>query len=379
MRDIVVVGLLWMGCGRSVGEVTVCGAPRGPQLQPLTSSEAQRAFAARHPWPMLQQQGGQVQQRARLVAVFFGDDPLREPTEALLQSYGCTRWWREAVAEYGVGDYVYARTIVVNEPFPTPVDPASDGEFSGWVLDHQKLFAPAPDEVLVFFAPEGAYDRCPRSLGWHSEALLGVHKLPFALIKDCPPGKTTSTSAMDQRSRTTTHELLEIALNPFPQSAPAWRDLSTGWWPATDYTENADLCDSIPIVTREYPFAMVSSWSNRRAALGLLPCSSNEQPFVVALARESEIDLTTGSATMTVDVYADLPNEEVSLSISAGCAVAEPNSVVAHGGDTFSIALTTAPDPGCQSWAYKPTTLSLFTSPSGAEQLGLVSEVSMKF
>jgi hypothetical protein len=155
-----VASLLLVGCGRSVGDVTICG----PSLQSLpTPTDSQRAFAAAHPWPQLQYQGGSVFKSPRVVSVFFGDAPHRDRTEALLQSYGCTTWWREAVAEYGVGDLTWARTVVLREPFPSTSNPDDIVDFQTWVARKEAALAPRDGEVFVFLRPKES-TRSARSL-----------------------------------------------------------------------------------------------------------------------------------------------------------------------------------------------------------------------
>jgi hypothetical protein len=98
----------------SLGSVTRCEAPRAPaKLSPLDVDQRSTAFFSIHPLPLLQNHGGPVLSNPRIVAVFFGADPLQPETEALLQSYGCTSAWHEAVAEYGVGDAIYERSLRV--------------------------------------------------------------------------------------------------------------------------------------------------------------------------------------------------------------------------------------------------------------------------
>lgn len=371
-----------MACGRASGEVTVCGPPQGPLLQTLPEpSDSQRKFAAAHPWPSLLNQSGPVQKSPRVVAVFFGDDPLRESTEALLQSYGCTTWWREAVAEYGVGDFTYARSVVLHEPFPVPPKPDDDTLFQPWVADHEKQLEPREGEVFVFFAPADAYTACPANLGWHETVkFTAAQPVPIALIKDCPDSVGWFSTVMNVRAHVTSHELLELAVDPFPIEQPAWTGLSdTTSWSTGDFAENADLCDSLPVVTREYPFALATGWSNRRAELGLLPCSSNTQPFVTSRARQPKVDLRLGPGSFDVDVHSDLPDAEVTVSAYAlGCVDVRPYSLTAHDGETVHFTATRYPPDLCPPRPEDPAEIRIVTQPVGAFQIGLDSTLPLQ-
>jgi hypothetical protein len=376
VRILAAAVVLFMACGRASGEVTVCGPPQGHRLQTLPEpSDSQRKFAAAHPWPQLVHQGGPVQKSPRVVAVFFGEDPLREQTEALLQSYGCTSWWREAVAEYGVGDFTFARSVVINEPFPVPPQPNDDTLFRPWVVDHEKLLEPREGEVFVFFAPEAAYAACPENLGWHEAVKLSAAQpVPFALVKDCPDSVGWFSTVMNVRAHVTSHELLELAVDPFPNERPAWVGLSDTTWPTEAFAENADLCDPLPVVSREYPFALATGWSNRRAELGLLPCSSNAQPFATSRAREAKVDLTLGPGNFTVDVHSDLPDAEVTVSAYAlGCVSVMPSSVKAHDGETVHFTATRYPPDICPPRPGDSGEIRIETRSTGAYQTGLTS------
>jgi hypothetical protein len=294
----------------SIGEVRVCREARPPtELPPLTADARSAEFFATRPLPLLENQGGPVLRNARMVAVFFGDDPLRERTEAMLKSYGCTSAWHESTSEYGVGDALYERSIVLPE-FPAVVGIQA---FEDWMRSQASTLGLRADEhVFVFYPPAGAPVPelpCQGSLGFHmSMTLDSGTSVVYAVIDQCPPSLWSTD--WDMRAHITSHELMEMAVDPFPAADTAWSGLDgTGFEMVTPGTENADLCNSFHLLPADYPFPVTSGWSNRRARAGLEPCAPADErkPFVVAYPNHNPIDLSTGSAVVDLEFFADDP------------------------------------------------------------------------
>src|SRR5262249_9276507 len=155
---------------------------------------------------------------------------LQHATEALLQSYGCTTYWREGVNEYGVGDLLYKRTIVFPN-VPTPDVELGLSTFEDWIRDgvNAKTFGDVSEEedILLFFLPPSTKllsDDCTGRLGGHTSVETRDHKrVAYAYINAC--SEFTSVLELAWRTHAVTHELMEIASDPDPNTQPTWRTL----------------------------------------------------------------------------------------------------------------------------------------------------------
>jgi hypothetical protein len=363
-RLLLTLGLLGCSSGGietiSIGEVRVCRDPRPPAELPALQPDAHRtAFFSTHPLPQLVTAGGPVLRNPRIVAVFLGDDPLREPTEALLRSYGCTPAWHEAVAEYGVGDAVFERSIVL----PAAPDVTGVAAFETWMRQQAGALGLRGEErVFVFFPPAGfpvPDQPCQGSMGFHASMTLETSDdvVVYAVINRCPG--PLWTTPLDLRAHTTTHELMEMAVNPFPTSDPAWNGLDhAGFDVVSAGTENADLCNDLQAYTPDYPFPVASGWSNRRARAGFDPCAPPEpgRPIGVAASRRSPIDLGNGATEVDVDLdfFAEDPTTRFrwfALIDSNHCLKLVPKdgplSDTFGDGETQHLTLIRQDDAGC--------------------------------
>jgi hypothetical protein len=289
--------------------------------------DRRRAFFAEHPLPLLKNSGGPTIANPRVIAVFFGQHPLRQAIEAMLQSYGCSAAWRDTVAEYGIGDATYERTVEL--PAPPPLH--DETEVSDWLtkqVEAKELGPVTHENVIVFFPPEGTKwlsDDCVDRLGYHGEMAAGDGHFPYAVLLQCPT--PARISRLDQMTHEISHELIEVATDPFPASAPAWRGLDhdESAWAAVDYAnENADFCDDRSFARADFPVATATAWSNRRARAGLDPCGPSPYPFAAVGARHKQIDLSNGPVDLDIDVYDEDP--EVDLAIVP--SVSEPRACV---------------------------------------------------
>jgi hypothetical protein len=341
----------------SIGEVRVCREARPPtELPPLVPDAHRAAFFATRPLPLLETQGGPVLRNPRVVAVFFGDDPLREKTEALLKSYGCTSAWHEATSEYGVGDALYERSLVL------PEFPAVEGipAFEDWMrAQASTLGLRAGERIFVFYPPAGVRvpaPPCEGGLGYHASMTLdGGTSVVYSVLNRCPT--MLWATPWDMRAHITTHELMEMAVDPFPFADPAWIRLDgTGFEMVTVGTENADICNHFHLLPPDYPFPVTSGWSNRRARAGFEPCAPGDEtkPFALAYPSTNRIDLSTGSATVDLDFFADDPTLPIKWIATAdtGCVSTRDDGTFDEtlaDGDTRHVELTVRPGVGCDS------------------------------
>lgn len=269
----------------AVATVTRCTEARAAEALPeITVEGRHQPFFAKHPLAPLVHRGGATIPSPRIIGIFLGDDRLQHATEALLQSFGCTRYWREAVGEYGIGDALYARTVAIKE-LPAAVVNHDYGAFVEWIRvgAAAKLFGEmTPADVLLFFLPPNASvlpDDCTGRLGGHSSLLTADNTpLRYAYFTTCLP--TANVVELLSRSHAVTHELMEMATDPDPDLNPGWRGLGPGLGApsirpsagALD-DEGADCCNNTLPEAPDYPFASQTPEARRSISRAEAPVS----------------------------------------------------------------------------------------------------------
>lgn len=311
-----------------VRSVARCTQRRPPDAYPPIPVGGRRAaFFSRNPLATVTNLGGPILRSPRVVGVFFEDDPLRPLTEAFLGSYGCTPAWRDAVGEYGVGDLLAARPIVLRSPPPleTTTDHAAFKRWVGERIDAGELGELTPDDVLLFHLPSdyspAAHRACQDDEGGHAAA-AGV---PYGYVRTCG-WPADSRAALARRTTAGSRTLMKLATNPFPETAPAWSKISAGVIiesstpippepSRSDPREGPDLCTTdYPMQPETYPFAVARNYSNRRAVAGWQPCIATEPIARCAVIGDYTVrpspDLRQGDSVLsvTLEVFAEDPS-----------------------------------------------------------------------
>jgi hypothetical protein len=284
---------------------------------------------------------------------------MQKVTEAFLESYGCTSYWRDAVNEYGIGDALYERTVVL--PVPSVLGPEGgtqaseaslgDGEdagqpdftgdeaFTDWVSDavNAGLLGPlGAEDIPVFFLPQSAQidsSDCQTEGGYHWSLPVSGKTLVYAVIDLCPISDELSNVDLMNRTYAASHELIEAATDPLGGVANAWRALGPGviapsvLLPQVDTAAGADelvdYCNSSSNSPLDYPFTVAVPYSNRRARAGLDPCSTATPLDALAVlsttagVQPAPVDLSSGSTHATVDVFAADPSATYRLIVYA--------------------------------------------------------------
>ena len=293
-----------------------------------------KEFFGQYPLAQLQNLGGPVLKAPRIVAVFFGNDWMQSSTEALLQSYGCTSLWHDAVNEYGVGAALYERSVVL-PAYALPTGPgASFAGFEAWVAegaDVNGFGALSEDDVVMFFLPPNVQidgSECLTGSGAHSSVSTNAGRLVrYAYIDTC--SLADDSTVLSARTLTATHELIEMVTDPDPETAPAWRSLGPGLvdpsvrlpTPAGVDDEVADLCNYRPVQSPGYPFEVAQAYSNRLARAGMDPCGPYPAVQRIAALRSADpqtaaVDLSSGRAPVVLDIFSDDPSGTYTLSAS---------------------------------------------------------------
>jgi hypothetical protein len=345
---VVWVVIAGSACSSSIPviELKRCGAAGHSPSSPELVADAHRAeFFRTHPLPLLQNQGGPILRNPKIVAVFFGNDPLKEETEAVAQSYGCTQYWKDAVLEYGVGELAYERSVVVPE-FPKLEASDPSERIATWLADQKEIIGQKTDDrIYVLFAPADVPTvNCEEFRGYHSTFEKDGKELVYAVVGYCPAPWFGATP-LSARVKILSHELMEASLDPFPASQPGWVGLDSKMLSSDPGgSENADLCNERSLAPDDYPLALASGWSNRRAQAGFDPCTSSEGTFVVPYPRSRVLDVTTPTSALDVDLFSEDPDASYDLRIDFHFCVSTGGRI--KDGSTFHLSLSRI-ETGC--------------------------------
>lgn len=315
-------GAIACGSDRSTDEIPVATVTRCPGPQPagavdeLPFEGRRKEFFSKHPVAQLMTSGGRQITSPRIVGVYFGADKMYGATEALLDSYGCSADWRAAVNEYGIGDAAHDHSVSL-AAWPGPSSDWDVSSFESWLTDSasKNVFGGvSADTMLVFLLPPATHlspDDCGGVLGRHGAATMpDGTRIAYAYILTCRGSASAPDLAL--RTHSISHELMEMTMNPDP-SAGTWYGLGPGivlpsvrTSSTPNENEGADYCNDLPVESTDYPFEIARNYSNRSARAGRDPCDVNVKlGAVVAPAQGGAVDLSSGHASITLDVFAE--------------------------------------------------------------------------
>jgi hypothetical protein len=376
--------------GDDAGRVDARALDAGPADAPAYDLD-EGPFPGVAALPQVLNLGGPTLDHATLVSVTYADDPLADEVEDFVASVGCSNYWSQTTAEYGIGEAVAGPPVRLAEAAPAMID---DSKISAWLV--QKIesgdpqFAkPAPQTVYIVFFPETSVitekafqmTSCKDFGGYHYETQLSDGSpVAYAVIPRCPvedAGRNPFgiTSSPDQAHETqvasvtvpASHEIIESVTDPEPVSRPAYYTTDPnhfGWWVA-NLTEVADLCTAqggagIP------PWYVEPIWSNRAAARGEYACVPRPYSDIVYAAPvlpdsqatiEGFVETVAsvpipvgGSATIPVRIVGTTPSSTEPIEVFARDGAYEKNGP-AHlalslhptkgkPGDTLSLTIT---------------------------------------
>ena len=296
------------GCGASVGTkesqpqpVIVPADPTTPppvkEADPVTPAPDHGSVSTSYPAfkpsvPQIIRKPGRILKNPVIVTVTWNDDPNVVALEGVGDQIGASSYWKEIVAEYGVGpttsgaaNHVHLATPIVlptgaNDDTGKPIvdlitNALTNTTASGW---------PAPTDqtlYLVYLHGANADTLCRSGAGgYHDDLKVGALNIPFAVTAACS-SKGSPTSALDSATITATHEIAEAATDPLPTTASAWsglQDADLAWeLLQSGQDENGDMCEFYDGVEGTFglpqlAFPVQRQWSNAAALAGHSPC-----------------------------------------------------------------------------------------------------------
>lgn len=321
MKSVVALALFVVGCGDNLHP------QEAPPDAPLPDAYAEAPHAAP---PQVIPSGGAVMAAAKVIPVFFANDPAQATLEQFLAALAPSSYWTTVVGEYGVGPLTIAPSIVSTDTPPTTdtdletwLEAQTDGTHPGW---------PTPDLTTLYtiFLPpgavltEGGAASCQAFGGYHSETMNGTI---YALIPRC------DSTGFDLTTGATSHELVEATTDPHPFTAPAYERLDPNYYVMnrTPGGELGDMCEYVDTAFAKLlgDFVVQRTWSNASAAAGHDPCVPAATPYLAAAPAMPEmltlttragtimtpgVTINTGeSKTIEVDLFSDGPSADFTV------------------------------------------------------------------
>jgi hypothetical protein len=307
--------------------------------------------------PVLQKASGSVLGSPRFVPITFGEDPRGEAFQKLVAAIGTTGYWKQVTKEYGVGAATSAPPVSIRSRAPASIDDEAIQAWLGSLLDGTHPEVPPPDASTVYLVAYPSGTRvsrrgaigCEHLRGYHGEAKTAAG-VPFAyvVLPRCDGG-------FDELTRAATEQLIAVATNPYPVSAPAYASVDERFqaW-LGDGAEATDLCkgSSDRAQVGDLGIAAARGWSNKAAAAGKDPCVPAPGAYfnaVPILPDMLEIPFRArhvpgvrvpdqGERTIVVRLYSDAPMKAWVVEVTHGPGI-EARLVPTSGknGDTLHL------------------------------------------
>ena len=353
-----------LGCGsKSNGGAFNPGGPDGGFLAPdddaATLDEPDTAgppgYPATHPaLPTVANLGGPVAATPLFVPILFPNDGFEQQIGDFIAKVGASSYWKGNVAEYGVGP----ATMGVPVHFPTtptflaPSSTADDSALQAWLTQEiasGALPAYTPGTIYILFTPDGTSitlqggTSCTEFGGYHNEvSVTSVQQAPSAVVPRC--ASYGGLTGMDVISGSASHELIEAATDPFPQTKPAYAqvdDKDIGWMILLGGGEIGDMCAQNVDAFFQPPdlaYTVQRTWSNKAALASADPCIPAPTGLVyfnAAPVMPDKIPLNIGktvmvqgakialgkSLTIPVDLFSDDPMGSWQVTATDGASL----------------------------------------------------------
>jgi hypothetical protein len=266
-----------------------------------TDTDASFVFKAAPPGTFAQAVsfGGSVVKAPKVVPILFAGDDQQATLTSFTAKLATGTYWGQISAEYGVGALVVKAPIVVPESAPATID---DSQIASWLTskftsDPARFGAPDAQTLYLFYYPsgttvtQGSGTGCAEFGGYHFETTAGATPIGYAVVPRCPA--QGGRSATEVTTEAATHELLEWATDPFPESRPAYMSVDDAHavWGRVFLGELGDLCaQDAPAYPADLGYTVTRSWSNASAKAGHAPCvPAPQSPYFTAFPAKPDL------------------------------------------------------------------------------------------
>jgi hypothetical protein len=260
---------------------------------PVDNGAPSETYPAPHPAaPQLQNLGGAVMSAPHIIPVFFPNDPNEADLLAFTKAFPTSSFFAANTAEYGVAAGNTAEAVDITE---APAKSLDDTAIQTWIgaqidaktpgfdgtIDSNTLFVLYyPQTTTISLSSGGGQNAtsCQSFGGYHDSFTHGGIDIAYAVVPRCPGFAGKGMSVVDVTTGSASHEILEAATDPHPQTLPAYGqpdDAHLFWEFLLGGGENGDMCAQFPDSFVKDPgvgFTVQRSWSNKAAAAGRNPC-----------------------------------------------------------------------------------------------------------
>jgi hypothetical protein len=320
--------------------------------------------------PQVVKSRGSVLSNPKVIPVFFGTDTDASAIVTFLQALPGTPYW-SAASEYGVSNLTIGTPVTLaaaaNSVSDSQIQSTLGQQVNQGKLpqeDGNTIYALHYQSSTTISLGQGSTS-CNAFGGYHSETQGG---LAYAVIPRCPGG--TGFTDMDVLTVAESHELIEAATDPFPNSSGAYVQVDAAhiyWDTAQGGSEIADMCENDPeaydnVIPGLTSYFVQRYWSNASMSAGHDPCVP-ELPNTVFFQSAAElstavtINAGTGgnvstkgvhipvgsTGTVTLDLYSDGSTSDWQVAVqdySTWYAYTACQSATQCNGQTMNITLS---------------------------------------
>jgi hypothetical protein len=358
MRKSSILGSIFvLACGGSVQQTPDAGngnnndaAPQpeaspvvdaGPDVDNGAPSTTYPAFSIDAP-QVVNAGAGPVLATPRVVPVYFSNDDTSFTSQitTFLTKLPTSTYWGPQVSEYGVGAISSTQPVQLasTEPAPTTID---DSAIQTWLqgkLQNNDPLWPAPDANTVYtiFYPSTTTitlgtqggSSCSSFGGYHNNITINsTTNVAYAVVPRCD--NFGGLTGIDAVTAPTTHEIIEAATDPYPQTQQAFGQVDDNhilWEYVLGGGEVGDMCAQFQTSfykPTDLGFEVQRTWSDSAAVAGHDPCLPSDGtpyfnsmpvlPDMVSLGGQVNtkgIHIPVGgTATIEVDLFSDAPTQ----------------------------------------------------------------------
>jgi hypothetical protein len=228
--------------------------------------------------------GGSVLKAPRVQPIRYASDPHGADVDGFLAELASTPYWGQVTSEYGVGPLTILPSTVLPDAPPAAMTDQDLVDVLAKNLGGASPAWGAPDSstIYLFEIPEGtsldASGKCCADFdGYHQQADVGGGTVTYGVVCACPGLDGPNVDDVQQITVAVSHELVEAATDPLPQTDPAYAqtDDDHAIWTVVTGGELADLCeydDDAFVVPQGSKYMVQRSWSDKAAKAGRRPC-----------------------------------------------------------------------------------------------------------
>ena len=243
--------------------------------------------------------GGSVVKTPKLVPIVFAADASKQQITDFTTKLATTTYWGKISSEYGVGALTAKPAIVLTETAQQQID---DNQIGPWLAakfqsDPTHFGTPDSSTLYAIFYPDGTTvtqqsgTSCQEFGGYHFETTAGSTPISYAVVPRC--GSFGGLNGFDVTSFSASHEILEWATDPFPQTSPAYMSVDDDHavWGRIFLGELGDLCTQMDVqfLPADLGFTVQRTWSNASAKAGHHPCAPvTNDPYFTAFPTKSD-------------------------------------------------------------------------------------------